>query len=48
MQLDPLGPPLPAGDLVDHQLPGAAAAPGVQSVDGSSWVGHGRSASMET
>lgn len=47
MQPDPLGPRLPAGDLVDHRHPGAAAVPGVRSGDGSSWVGHGRSASME-
>lgn len=48
MQLDPLGTWLPAGDLVDHRRPGAAAVPGVRSGDGSSRIGHGRSASMET
>lgn len=48
MQPDPLGPWLPAGDLVEHRRPGAAAVPGIWSGDGGSWVGHGRSASMET
>lgn len=45
---DPLGPRLPAGELVDHRGPGAAAVPGVWSGDGGSGAGHGRSASMET
>lgn len=46
VQTDPLGPGLPARELVDHCVPGPAALPGVWAGHGGSWDSHGYSASM--
>ena len=47
MQTDPLGPRLPARELMDHRSPGAASVPGVRPGHGGSRDSHGYGASME-